>query len=100
MSHILRLLSSPEGFSIWQPQIFLRSCFLQTACSAAYLLDPSSLAFQEGQEQINETSSFTQHWQITLFSCCFVFPRTLAYSFELKVTCFIWLLFFFFSVEN
>lgn len=80
----------------FSPQLFL------TVSSSAYSFDQSSLAFS-GRPGANKWNSFSsQHWQIKLFSCCFVFPYTLAYSFDLKFTCFIWLLFFFFlfSVES
>lgn len=45
MSQIPRPLVFPEGFTIWQPAVFLPSCFVQAACSAAYSFDQSSLAF-------------------------------------------------------
>lgn len=65
--------------------IFLSIWILEIVCRAAYSFDKSSLASQEDQEQINETfGPFSQHWQIKSFSCWFVFPFTLIYSFDLK----------------
>lgn len=89
----LRALQSGSHQSFSPDVLYKQPALLLTHLTRAHWLS------QEGQEQINESlAPFSQHWQIKLFSCCFVFPLTLAYSFELKVTCLVMFVYLFIVV--